>query len=35
MFPGATERAYGWVSTHRGKLARLLRIPPDYEPRGI
>jgi predicted DCC family thiol-disulfide oxidoreductase YuxK len=25
-FPGATERAYRWVSDHRGTLARLLRI---------
>lgn len=25
-FPGATERAYRWVASHRVRLARLLRI---------
>ena len=24
-FPGATERAYGWIADHRGRLGRLVR----------
>jgi predicted DCC family thiol-disulfide oxidoreductase YuxK len=32
-FPHATERAYRWVASHRGLLARLLRIDPDREQR--
>jgi predicted DCC family thiol-disulfide oxidoreductase YuxK len=32
-FPRATERAYRWVADHRGTLARVLRIDPEYEPR--
>jgi predicted DCC family thiol-disulfide oxidoreductase YuxK len=32
-FPRATERAYRWVADHRGPLARVLRIDPEYEPR--
>lgn len=32
-FPRATERAYRFVAGNRGTLARLLRIPPGYEPR--
>ena len=32
-FPRATERAYRWVAGHRGALARVLRIDPEYEPR--
>jgi len=32
-FPRATERAYRWIADHRGTLARMLRIGPDYQPR--
>jgi predicted DCC family thiol-disulfide oxidoreductase YuxK len=32
-FPRVTERAYRWVAGHRGTLARVLRIDPEYEPR--
>jgi predicted DCC family thiol-disulfide oxidoreductase YuxK len=32
-FPGATERAYGWVADHRDRLARLLRIDESCEVR--
>jgi predicted DCC family thiol-disulfide oxidoreductase YuxK len=32
-FPRATERVYRWVADHRPALARVLRIPPGYEPR--
>jgi predicted DCC family thiol-disulfide oxidoreductase YuxK len=32
-FPRATERAYRWIADHRGRLARMLRIGPDYQPR--
>lgn len=32
-FPRATERTYRWVSDNRGRLTRLLRIEPGYEPR--
>jgi predicted DCC family thiol-disulfide oxidoreductase YuxK len=32
-FPGATERSYRWVSAHRDRLARLLRIDPTCEVR--
>jgi predicted DCC family thiol-disulfide oxidoreductase YuxK len=31
-FPGATERAYRWVSEHRGTLARVLRIDATSVP---
>jgi predicted DCC family thiol-disulfide oxidoreductase YuxK len=31
--PGATERSYRWVSAHRDRLARLLRIDPACEVR--
>jgi predicted DCC family thiol-disulfide oxidoreductase YuxK len=33
-FPSATERAYRWVASHRGLLARLLRIDLERERRG-
>jgi predicted DCC family thiol-disulfide oxidoreductase YuxK len=32
-FPGATERAYRVVASHRGRLARLLRIDSSCEVR--
>jgi predicted DCC family thiol-disulfide oxidoreductase YuxK len=32
-FPGATERAYRWVSSHREPLARALRIDPSCSVR--
>jgi predicted DCC family thiol-disulfide oxidoreductase YuxK len=32
-FPRATERAYRWVSDHRDRLARLLRIDASCELR--
>lgn len=32
-FPRATERAYRWVASHRGPLARLLRIDLERERR--
>jgi len=32
-FPNATERAYRWVSGHRGTLAWLLRIDPNRDVR--
>jgi predicted DCC family thiol-disulfide oxidoreductase YuxK len=32
-FPGATERSYRWVSSHRERLARLLRIDPACDVR--
>jgi predicted DCC family thiol-disulfide oxidoreductase YuxK len=32
-FPGATERAYGWVAQHRSGLARLLRVDPIAQVR--
>jgi predicted DCC family thiol-disulfide oxidoreductase YuxK len=32
-FPGATERAYRWVASHRDLLARLLRVDATCEIR--
>jgi predicted DCC family thiol-disulfide oxidoreductase YuxK len=32
-FPRATERAYGWVSSHRDLLARMLRIDATCQVR--
>jgi predicted DCC family thiol-disulfide oxidoreductase YuxK len=34
-FPGATERAYRWVASHREQLARLLRIDASCSVRRV